>query len=476
MLFNSYLYIIFFAAVLCVVSLSGSWTFRKAFLLGASYFFYAAWNPAFLFLLVGSTVVDWFIAKWIHSTESSRYRRILLGGSLLFNLGLLGFFKYGMFIMENALTVIGWTSIQTDLVVPSIVLPVGISFYTFQTLSYTLDIFYRRIEPGKSILDYALFVTFFPQLVAGPIVRAAEFLPQCAVEQRATQREIIWGIALIVMGLFNKLVVADSLMAGAVEAVYNVDFPPTAAEGWVSTIAFSLQVFADFAGYSSCAIGTALCLGFKLPDNFRYPHAAIGFSDYWRRWHISLSTWLRDYVYFPLGGSRLGPTRTQVNLMITMLIGGLWHGASWNFVIWGGMHGVLLLFERKIRKTCVCEWPIWQITSSKVIIALLTFAMVTLTRVFFRSPSFERSGALVGGMFGFGPEAGFDLLTSLEYFQVLATLVVIFSIHYYMRERSVENVWGSWPPWFRACVIAVMSVFIALSLQEGDRAFIYFQF
>jgi alginate O-acetyltransferase complex protein AlgI len=332
MVFNSLTFVVFFAVVLALHAMPFAWRTKKFNLLIASYLFYAAWNPPFVVLLWLSTVIDWWMAALIHRSERVARRRALLAVSLLVNLGLLGYFKYGEFLLQNWQALLGsfgvaWTPPAWD-----IVLPVGISFYTFQTLSYTLDVYLRRAPPTRSLLDFSLFVTFFPQLVAGPIVRTGDLVPQFAQPRRATSTQFGYGLMLITLGLFEKVVLADGFLAPAVEGVYGMPTAPGALDAWIATLAFSGQIFCDFAGYSLIAIGTALCLGFHLPDNFRFPYAAIGFSDFWRRWHISLSTWLRDYLYIPLGGNRHGPTRTVGALMGTMLLGGLWHGASWTFV------------------------------------------------------------------------------------------------------------------------------------------------
>lgn len=342
MLFTSYAFIPFFLIVVLVSRALSNWTARKAFLLVASYLFYAAWNPPFVILLWISTLIDWHVAKRIDRSQSMRARRSLLLVTLLVNLGLLGYFKYFGFLVRSMTELLAAVNVNVTFADPDIILPVGISFYTFQTLSYTLDVYRRKARPGRSFLDYALYVTFFPQLVAGPIVRATEFLPQCVASRKATSSQIGWGLSLFTIGLFAKVVIADALMAPVVESVYDVATPAGFLPAWTGTVAFAMQIFCDFFGYSTCAIGVALTLGFALPDNFRFPYGAVGFSDFWRRWHISLSTWLRDYLYIPLGGNRKGATRTYVNLAITMLLGGLWHGASWMFLIWGGASRVLL--------------------------------------------------------------------------------------------------------------------------------------
>ena len=262
---------------------------------------------------------------------------------MVVNLGMLGYFKYGEFLLENFVTFAASLGVTYQPPEWNIILPVGISFYTFATLSYTLDVYLRRAKPAKHFLDYALFVTFFPHLVAGPIMRPTELVPQFAEPRRATLHQLYFGLALIILGLFQKVVLADGFLAPVVEKVYDArEGVPMMLDAWVATLAFSGQIFCDFAGYSSTAIGVALCLGFAMPDNFRFPYAAVGFSDFWRRWHITLSSWLRDYLYIPLGGNRFGPARTYTALMGTMLLGGLWHGAAWTFVVWGGLHGLYL--------------------------------------------------------------------------------------------------------------------------------------
>jgi alginate O-acetyltransferase complex protein AlgI len=238
-------------------------------------------------------------------------------------------------------------------------------------MAYSLDIYLKRAEPSKSFLDFALFVTFFPQLVAGPIVRPTHLLPQFATPRVATPQQLCWGLRLMTIGLFQKIVVADGLLAPTADAAFGAAGMLHPLDAWLGTLAFSGQIFSDFAGYSTTAIGVALALGFGLPDNFRCPYAAIGFSDFWRRWHISLSTWLRDYLYIPIGGNRKGNLRTYANLMTTMLLGGLWHGASWTFVVWGGLHGLYLAAERWL-KARFGGMAVWNGVLMQVVLALIT--------------------------------------------------------------------------------------------------------
>jgi len=475
MLFNSLSFLLFFILTL-VISYSLGWRARKAFLLVVSYCFYAAWNPPFVVLLWISTIADWYIAKGLGRVESRFWRRVLLTSSLLVNLGILGFFKYGGFVLENFIAlsnVIGW---KVSLAEPSIILPVGISFYTFQTISYTFDVYRKKAKPWNSFLDFALYVTFFPQLVAGPIVRAVDFLPQCVTPTKMTGTIFSWGIVLLIVGLFEKVVMADGIFGPVTEALYSKSgISPSMGAAWVGTLAFAGQIFCDFAGYSTCAIGVAMCLGFALPDNFRFPYAAIGFSDFWRRWHISLSAWLRDYVYIPLGGNRLGLTRTYANLMMTMLIGGLWHGASWNFVFWGGLHGVFLIAERLI-VAIVPPYKIWNFAWMKFTLAMGTFALVCFTYVFFRAQTFETALVISSAMLGIeqsGEQFNFGALKSLK---IILAMAGVLSLHWIMRDTSLEVAARKLPVTVQAAILAVMIALIISFSSGNSSAFIYFQF
>ncbi len=473
MLFNSLTFLIFFAIVLLVHYSPLPWRGKKLNLLIASYLFYAAWNPLFILLLWISTMVDWKVAAAIYRSDDLRRRKLLLLLSLAINLGLLVFFKYSGFLMDNLAAILGTVGLTWQVPANDIILPLGISFYTFQTLSYTLDVYYRRMQPWDSLLDYAMYVTFFPQLVAGPIVRAREFLPQCRKPSIAGLQQFGLGLALLTLGLFEKTVLADDVFAPLVETVYDAGRAADTASAWVATLAFSGQIFCDFAGYSSCAVGIALCLGFYIPDNFRRPYAAIGFADFWHRWHISLSSWLRDYLYIPLGGNRFGIGRTQFNLMATMLLGGLWHGASWTFVIWGGLHGFYLILERGLKKL---PWPGWsyQPLAARLLLGVLTFSLVCFAWVFFRASDLASASHLVTVMMGFKggerllPEAA---MTQLAIISIAGLLVA----HWLLRDTDIRQ-WLDRLPWpVKSLLLAVMLLLIILT--PGDnRAFIYFQF
>ena len=494
MQFNSLLFCLFFGCVLLLHYVPKlPWGARKGVLLAVSYLFYAAGpNPPFVALLAISTVVDWFAAKGMHRSTSLLSRRLWLCASLATNLGMLCYFKYGEFLLDNftaAVHAAGWESYEP----PgwSILLPVGISFYTFQTLSYTIDVYRKNAEPWGSFLDFSLYVSFFPQLVAGPIVRATDFLPQLEEPRAADGPRFGWGLSLFVIGLFEKVVVADGLLAQTVEQVYGA--PGSAAESlkaaadaglaaggytfvtaWAGTLAFAGQIFCDFAGYSTCAIGVAMCLGFSLPDNFRFPYAAVGFSDFWRRWHISLSTWLRDYLYIPLGGNRGGRAFVYRNLMLTMLLGGLWHGAAWTFLAWGGLHGALLIGERGLRALPSARWAVWRKWYGELPLIALTFAAVCCTWVFFRAESFAQAAAVLSAMFGAGGSGTGELLPRDLGFTGVGVGGILLT-HYLMRNTTVEDVAAKVPWWLLSVVLAGMLVLVALTPAE-DRAFIYFQF
>ncbi len=472
MVFSSLTFIVFFAVVLVLDRVLRSWTARKWHLLIASYVFYAAWNPPLLILLWLSTCVDWFAAKGIYGARTQKVRRIWLLATLITNLGLLGFFKYAGFLLESLAALLGAFGVAYHPPALDVVLPPGISFYTFMTLSYTLDVYRREEKPWDSPLDLALLVSFFPHLVAGPILRASRFHPQLVEPRRATSDQLGWGFALFSFGLFQKVVLADGFFAPIADQVFGKALRAGWAEAWTGTLAFSGQIFCDFAGYSTCAIGVALCLGFRLPENFNSPYAAIGFADFWRRWHISLSSWLRDYLYIPLGGNRRGPGRTYVNLLLTMLIGGLWHGASWMFVIWGGLHGIFLVLERRLKLSIGdARWA--SSLPARLGAMLLTYALVCLAWVFFRASDMRSATHLAKTMWLGGRSLG--LLGPVDYVVVCGLTFALLALHWFTRERSLADVWSRTPGWAR--VLVLTSLILMVCLSGGDnRAFIYFQF
>jgi alginate O-acetyltransferase complex protein AlgI len=371
---------------------------RKIIILSASCFFYAFWDWHFLGLLAAVTVVDFFISRYLAYSYDEKIRKILLAISIIFNLGLLGLFKYFNFFIDNLNFLLSSLGLQLGTL--NIILPVGISFYIFETLSYVIDVYRRTAQPAASLVDYAVFITFFPRLVAGPIMRASRFLPQLERGVQLNVGNFVAGAQLFAQGLIKKVIIADRLSVG-VDIIYSNPAAFSCGSVWLAVFAYSIQIYFDFSGYSDMAIGIARIMGFDLDQNFNLPYVAQSISEFWRRWHISLSTWLRDYLYIPLGGNRKGTLRTYVNLMLTMLLGGLWHGASWNFVIWGGLHGLYLAGERIAYRDDLPNenWnsPFHWLRAGYV------FVLVSLTWIFFRSPSLPIASEVFSKLFFIAP-------------------------------------------------------------------------
>ncbi|HEY9216710.1 MAG TPA: MBOAT family O-acyltransferase [Phenylobacterium sp.] len=473
MVFNSITFIAFFAAFLALWSLPLGWNTKRLMLLVASYIFYASWNPPFVILLWISTVVDYFAARWISHEERPGRRRLYLLISLAANLGMLGFFKYGGFLLDNFVQLAAAAGVAYRPPEWGIILPLGISFYTFQTLSYTLDVYHRRIAPSRSFLNFALFVTFFPHLVAGPIMRPRDLLSQFATPKQADRQMLFWGLALMTMGLFEKIVLADAFLAPAADQVFGATEALQPLDAWTGVLAFAGQIFFDFSGYTTIAIGAALCLGFHLPQNFNSPYAAVGFSDFWRRWHISLSTWLRDYLYFSLGGNRKGRLRTYANLMITMLLGGLWHGANWTFVVWGGLHGLYLVVERWLRERFGGR-AVFRSLAFTILAGAITFALVNVAWVFFRSRDFDQAARLLASMASV-PTGAKPLLYLNDIIPVALIISGMLLAQSQMRSTSLEAVVARTPAAVLTAVLTIMAFAVIIS-QGSENAFIYFQF
>jgi alginate O-acetyltransferase complex protein AlgI len=466
MLFDTPVYFIFL--ILVVVAY---WRLphrgQNIFLLAASYFFYGWWDWRFLFLMAGSTVIDFWVARGIERSSSSKMRKRLLILSLVLNFGFLGYFKYLNFFLDSftrMASLLGAHDIPSALI--RVILPPAISFYTFQEVAYIVDVYKGRIKAADSLTEYALFISLFPHLIAGPIQRPSHLLPQVQSARTFDPERFFQGCMLIITGLLRKCVIADNCAVLA-----NAAFNGQLAHGWAGTLigvyAFAFQIYGDFSGYSDMARGSAQVLGFHFMVNFRQPYLAISLQDFWRRWHISLSTWLRDYLYIPLGGNRLGERRTYINLLVTMLLGGLWHGANWTFVVWGALHGGALAAER---------WFQIGETSGGFVRTLLrrvvVFNFVCFTWVFFRAPSLRSAGNMLRDLINpawSGDFAGPILF--LAGFAVLA-LVLDLAVEHYRIEYPFQNALPKWQ-----MIAAAAGVVLTAVLGLGEvNAFIYFQF
>ena len=466
--FNTLSFLLLLAVVFAGYQVAGSWNAKKVLLLVASQIFYAAWNPPFIVLLWAITVVNWWLVRLIHSQVSDARRKTYLVASVFVILSPLAYFKYAGFVLEQFVAALAVLGVQFKPAPLAVILPIGISFYTFHALSYTIDVYRRQTLAPTSLLDFALYMSFFPQLVAGPIVRASHFLPQLAMPRAPTGEQIGWGWVLFVFGLFQKTVLADSIFAPVADHLYRMPESASAWDAWAGVLAFSGQIFCDFAGYSTCAIGLALCFGFHFPQNFRSPYGAIGFSDFWRRWHISLSSWLRDYLYIPLGGSRGSTLRVARNLLLTMLLGGLWHGASLMFLFWGGLHGVYLLAERLGR-------PHMQSVSrysSQAGRAVATFLVVTLTWIPFRATDAGNALDVLAALV----RPGFpDLLPGALFASLGCSLGLVF-LHIRGSERTFNDWFFNISRPAQTMLLGFCLIGIFLVSGGEPRAFIYFQF
>jgi alginate O-acetyltransferase complex protein AlgI len=459
-LFPTVTFAVFFLIVLPV-----SWLLMphqrawQVWILLASYVFYGWWDWRFVFLLAGSTLVNHVLAVAIHRAPTIAARKTLLTAALAFDLGLLAYFKYTNFFLSSADNLFGMSWIA------HVVLPVGISFFTFMAISYAVDTYRGILEP-TSLARFAVFQAFFPHLVAGPIVRASELLPQLERPRDPRRVNVSRAFVLIVVGLFLKVVIANHLASHIVDDVFAAPNRHSSLEVLVGVYGYAVQIFADFCGYTNIAIGVALLLGFEFPQNFASPYTAVSLQDFWRRWHMTLSRWLRDYLYIPLGGSRKGSWMTYRNLMLTMLLGGLWHGAAWTFVAWGAIHGTGLVIERALgwRPTTPAQQWFGRI---------LTFNVVCFAWIFFRSGSFGRAGDMIERLFTAWGQPSPLVTTSV----VLAILVGI--LGQYVRPSAVLAVvrgFGRLPLPAQAATVAVCLMLINTLGPEGVAPFIYFRF
>lgn len=473
MIFSSGLFLwLFLGFSLIYLLLQRKTTARLLFVSLFSYYFYYKSSGFYFFLLGIVTVSDFLLARWMYRTETSWKRRLIVCCSLCINLGLLCYFKYTNFFYEMLAPLWHGTYHPLD-----IFLPVGISFFTFQSLSYTIDVYRKDLKPLSNLLDYVFYVSFFPQLVAGPIVRARDFIPQIRQPLYVSPEMFGQGVFFIVSGLFKKAVISDYISVNFVERIFDNPGLYSGLENLFGVYGYALQIYCDFSGYSDMAIGIALLLGFRFPINFNSPYKADSVTDFWHRWHISLSTWLRDYLYISLGGNRKGKIRTYLNLFLTMLLGGLWHGASWNFIVWGGLHGVALAVHKYVR-SLLGRAKNYRSTGWKRFFAVvLTFHFVCFCWIFFRNTTFEGSATMIRQIFtAFHPELAGQLFTG--YWKVFLLMEVGYLLHACPDRWQEACSRGMIRlPLVGQALVLILLVYLVMQVKSSDiQPFIYFQF
>jgi D-alanyl-lipoteichoic acid acyltransferase DltB (MBOAT superfamily) len=461
---------------------------KNTYLFLVSIFFYYKTSGVFVILLILSIIAGYYIGKKLTETEDQKRRKFLIASSIFVNLFVLAYYKYTKFFIESINSIFGskfeavdlfakWTNFftGTHFSIDKIILPVGISFFTFQVLSYTIDVYRKKLKAVDNLIDFGFYVSFFPQLVAGPIVRASEFIPQIYEKYKVSKQEFGIATFMILNGLFKKLVIADFIAVNFVDRVFSNPKTFSGFENLMALYGYSLQVYADFSGYTDVAIGVALLMGYRLSANFNSPYKATSTGEFWKRWHISLSTWLKDYLYIPLGGNQKSATRTNINLMITMLLGGLWHGASWQFVIWGGLNGIGIVVYKLWRKISpIKDENTW---SNRFYAIFLTFNFITITRIWFRSETMETANNIM-----------YQIVNSFYFNQILEVLVAYKNIFALMLfgyiihwlpatvKKSYREAFVAFPQWVKAASIVVIVFVIWQARSAGLQPFIYFQF
>jgi D-alanyl-lipoteichoic acid acyltransferase DltB (MBOAT superfamily) len=473
MLFNSYQFAIFLAALLPAYWAVARWPrLQNVLLLAAAYYFYSRWNARFLWLLIASTVMDFTCGLWVARAEEPKRRRAIVAASMALNLGLLGYFKYYNFFAESLQALLSRAGLPIPLAHLEVVLPIGISFYTFQSMSYVIDVYRREIPPTRNLVQFATFVSFFPHLVAGPIMRPTTLLPQVAARRRFDLQQFYDGSYLIFWGLFKKVVIADNL-AQIVNDLFGRWQTLDGGTALLAVYAFAFQIYGDFSGYTDIARGVSKCIGFELSLNFNLPYLATSPRDFWTRWHISLSQWLRDYLYISLGGSRGGTFRTYRNLMLTMVLGGLWHGAAWTFVIWGIYQGLLLVAHRActpwlepIRPARASDRACW--TGLRIFV---TFHLVCLGWLIFRASSVQQAMTMLAAIIGRPAiPAANDLVP------VLVTIIPLCAVQLIQYRARDLNIISRAPWYLRSVFYTACFYAIVLGGNFGGQQFIYFQF
>ncbi len=475
MLFCSLEFLFFFTAILLAYWLIPWRQARIWLLLGASFYFYASWNTWLAVLISATTAMDYVIALGMERGVSESRRKALLGLSLAVNLGILCYFKYANFFLDSLSQTLHALGASASLPVLKVILPIGISFYTFEAINYTVDVYRRRVPAERNLAHFMLFILFFPHLIAGPIVRARDFLPQIRRRKRFSWPRLHLGAQFFFMGLFKKLAIADR-MAVYVDPVFRDPTQYNSKVVWLAVFAYAVQIYCDFSGYTDMAIGAAHMLGYKLAQNFNIPYLSCNISEFWRRWHISLSSWLRDYLFIPLGGSRCSTARANRNLMITMTLGGLWHGASWTFVVWGVLHGLLLIVHKTFQGFCKSRPRVDRLLQSAPGTLLrvgLTFLSVCVGWIFFRATTFSIAADVLRRMALFQAEGAPGPLPSSG---IILTLLLVALCHVVRR----FDLWRKWHMRLPAPMLGfsyAAAVTVALILApSGTKPFIYFQF
>ncbi|WP_349664667.1 MBOAT family protein [Cellulophaga lytica] len=484
MLFNSIDFVIFFPIVFILY-----WVFaknlkgRNIFILIASYCFYGWWDWRFLSLIIISSLVDFYVGKKLGEEDNLKKRKYLLCLSLVVNLGFLVYFKYFNFFIDSFNSAFTLFGKELEISTLNIILPVGISFYTFQTLSYSIDVYRRKLEPTKNIISFFAFVAFFPQLVAGPIERASHLLPQFDKTYSFDYKRVKSGFQLMLWGFIKKMVIADRL-ALLVNEVFNNTQDYSGTDFAIATVFFTFQIYCDFSGYSDIAIGLSRAMGFDLMRNFDSPYFSKSITEFWRRWHISLSTWFRDYVYIPLGGSRKGNYRTYLNLFLVFLISGLWHGAAITFVIWGAIHGLIIVLEKatikirvKIYRTLGIDKDIF---SNRIIFGSITFLIVSFAWVFFRANNLADATLVINNILSF--RGGTDVtklgLSTFNFYFAVASIVALISIEFINKHTSIISFFNKQNIAFRwSGYLAAIFLVLFYGIYGGDSPeFLYFKF
>ena len=468
MLFPTISFAVFFAVVFPITwGLNSRNTWKKWFLVAASYYFYAFWRVEFTVLLAASSVGNYLVALLLGALPDGRARRLVLWLAVAANLSVLGFFKYWDFFAAQLINLAAVFGVVGNVPFVEVALPVAISFLTFHALSYIIDVYDRTLKPTTSLVDILLYISFFPHLIAGPIVRAAKFLAQTTHASYQSDVRLAASVFLIVGGLFKKVIIANYLSTDFVDGVFRAPADYSSLDLLLGMYAYAIQIYCDFSAYTDIAIGVANLLGYQFPQNFNQPYRALSVQDFWRRWHITLSTWLRDYLYIRLGGNRGGRIRTYVNVMITMLLGGLWHGASWNFVLWGGLHGAALVVERAFGWTGAPRTRL-----GAALAWVVTFHFVCLTWVFFRSPSNEATYAYFTTLFS-GASWSTTMTPLVASVLVLGALTQVLPTRWF---EALETRYDAGSLAFKVALPFAVIFLISVAAPSGIAPFIYFQF